>query len=209
MRAWRTMPAMPDPDSQTLPGVLDLALTLIDTRQTILPRHLTEPGPSPAQLGMLYRAAAAAPDHGCLHPWRFIEVPRHRRQDLADVFARSLSLRDAKASPEQLAQARDKAFRSPYLALVVARLGPSDPDIDPMERLVAVGAAVQNILLCAHAMGLATSLTGGQALREDPVRALFGLGQEEHGVCFLNIGTATQGKAFGPRPTPDVFVRSL
>jgi nitroreductase len=200
---------MPLVDNQHLNPTLDLALTLISTRQTILPRHLVGPGPSPSQLDLLYQAAAAAPDHGCVCPWRFIEVPQNRREDLATAFAQSLCERDAQASAQQIEQARDKAFRSPFLALVVARLGLCEPPIDPLERLVAVGAAVQNLLLCAHAMGLASSLTGGQALRELPVRQLFGLQDQEEGVCFLNLGTASQRKPFGVRPVPTDFVRSL
>lgn len=194
---------------EKLMSEVDFAITLIGTRQTILPKHLHDPGPSEIQLDQLFKAAAAAPDHGCLRPWRFITVPTQRRARLADVFARSLRQRDPDASEAQIEQAREKAFRSPFLALVVARLGPSEPAIDPLERMVSVGAAVQNMLLCAHAMGFATSLTGGQALREEPVRQLFALHEQEQGVCFLNIGTAQVRKPFGPRAAPDSFVSSL
>ena len=187
----------------------DFAWTLISTRQTILPRHLEEPGPDQTQIERLFRAAAAAPDHGCIQPWRFVLVPANRRDALATAFKTSLHQRDAEASAYQLDQAADKAYRSPFLCLVVARLGPAQPPIEPIERMVSVGAAVQNLLLCAHAMGFGTSLTGGQAMRQSLLRDLFGLGQGEEAVCFINIGTARNGKPTGLRPEPSSFVSSL
>ena len=44
------------------------AEALISSRQNILPKRLSEPGPSAAQIEQLFRAAAAAPDHGQLRP---------------------------------------------------------------------------------------------------------------------------------------------
>lgn len=44
---------------------------LIEARRTVLPRHLRAPGPDDGELAGIVRAAAAAPDHGQLLPWRF------------------------------------------------------------------------------------------------------------------------------------------
>ena len=187
----------------------DFAWALISSRQTILPRHLENPGPNDAQIELMFRAAAAAPDHGCIRPWRFVKVPTERRNALADVFKASLRERDTDASTHELNQAAEKAYRSPFLCLAVARLGAADPPIEPLERMVSVGAAIQNLLLCAHAMGYATSLTGGQALQQPPLRHLFGLIEGEQAVCFINVGTAKTGKPAGLRPEPDSFVSSL
>ncbi len=193
----------------TATSATDFAWTLISTRQTILPRHLEAPGPDPAQIELIFRAAATAPDHGCIRPWRFVQVPVEKRELLAAVFRASLETRDPHASLQQLELAGDKAYRSPFLCLAVARLGPAEPPIEPLERMVSVGAAVQNLLLCAHAMGFGTSLTGGQALQEAPLRELFALEEGEHAVCFINIGTATQRKTAVPRPPTTSFVGSL
>ncbi|WP_309246822.1 nitroreductase family protein [Ramlibacter montanisoli] len=76
-------------------------------------------------------AAAAAPDHGELIPWRFVIIPDDARSSLADAFAASLRERDAQATEEQLTQARDKAFRSPLLLLAVATMGEPAGDIPP------------------------------------------------------------------------------
>jgi nitroreductase len=185
------------------------ALTLITSRQSILPKRLVAPGPDAAQQSDLFCAAAAAPDHGTVTPWRFVLVPPERRDALADVFCQALQLRDAAATPEQLAQAREKAFRAPFLALAIARLGVCEPDIDPLERMVSMGAAIQNILLCAHSMGFGASLTSGQAMRSDPLRALLRLADGEHAVCCINIGTVGKARPMRVRPDVAAFVSSL
>ena len=149
-----------DPD-QPSPDMASTMLTLITTRQTVLPKRLSEPGPNAWQVNNMFRAAAAAPDHHMIMPWRFVLVPPDRRAALADVFAQALLERDGAATPEQVAQACEKAFRSPFLALAIARLGLCEPDVDPLERMVSVGAAIQNFLLVAHSMGFAASLTSG------------------------------------------------
>lgn len=182
---------------------------LISSRQNILPRRLGEPGPSATQIDQMFRAAAAAPDHGQLRPWRFVLVPTGKRAELADVFAQALLERDASATAAQLESAREKAHRAPWLALVVARLGPREPDIPMLERMVSVGCAVQNILLSAHSMAFGTGLTSGQAMFSPHMRSLFQLQTGEEAVCFINVGTASKRKAPRLRPEPIDFVTSL
>lgn len=185
------------------------ALTLISTRQNILPKRLAAPGPSVAQVHDMFLAAAAAPDHGVVMPWRFVLVPEDKRCVLADVFGQALRERDASATPEQVEQAREKAFRAPFLTLAIARLGPCEPDIDPLERMVSVGAAIQNFLLCAHSMGFGSSLTSGQAMRSTALRQLFALTDGEQAVCCINVGTVIKRKPARLRPAVATFVSSL
>lgn len=186
-----------------------LVEALIASRQSILPKRLNAPGPTAAQMTQLFRAAAAAPDHGELTPWRFVLVPENKRAELAEVFARALMDRDASASAEQLESAREKAFRAPLLMLVVARLGPREPDIALLERMVSVGCAVQNILLSAHSMAFGSGLTSGQAMTSPHLRTLFQLQNGEEAVCFINVGTASTRKPPRLRPEPFEFVSSL
>ncbi|MGJ2409028.1 nitroreductase family protein, partial [Salmonella enterica subsp. enterica serovar Paratyphi A] len=96
-----------------------MAAALIQSRQTILPKRLGAPGPNAAELAQILQAAAHAPDHGQLVPWRFVLVPDASRPMLAGVFAQALLERDPAATPEQAEQAREKAYRSPVLLLAV------------------------------------------------------------------------------------------
>jgi nitroreductase len=183
---------------------------LIASRQTVLPRRLVEPGPSAAQLQALWSLAAAAPDHGLLTPWRFVVVPAAQRHRLAEAFAQALADRDPAAAPEQLAQAREKAHRAPLLMLAVACLGPREPATPTLERMVSMGAAIQNLLLGAHALGFAAGLTSGQAMASPRLHALFGLADGEVPVCCINIGTATRrSQRAAARPEPSLFVSEL
>ena len=205
----------------------EFANALIHSRQNVSPRRLDEPGPSPQQLEDILGTAAAAPDHGQLLPWRFVVVPKKQRGRLADVFGLALLDRDSAATPDQIENAREKAHRSPFLMLAIARLAeqkaPSgtapkreaqhhestESEVCDAERLVSFGCAIQNILLSAHAAGFGTGLTSGQAMVSPRLRALFDLSEKEIAVCCINIGTVTKHKT--PRVRPDLanFISNL
>jgi len=185
------------------------AEALIASRQNISPKRLVAPGPSLEEQALLFRAAAAAPDHGLLMPWRFVIVPQERRSALANTFALALIDRDPGASLEQIEAAREKAYRAPLLILVVGKLGDCEPAIPVLERMVSVGCAVQNILLSAHSMAYGSSLTSGQAMRSPRMRQLFRLTEGEEAVCFINIGTVSKRKVGRARPEPSSFVSLL
>ena len=188
-------------DGFSLP--MDSATTLaalMQVRQTILPKRLTEPGPSAAELAQIVGAAAHAPDHGQLLPWRLVRIPAAQRPALAEVFATALRERDAAATPEQVAQARDKAYRSPELLLVVVDGACGDVEIDLYERLISAGCAVQNMLLTATALGYGSALTSGKALKSTALRALFGLQDGQHAVCVVSLGTVQSRRKPRQRP---------
>jgi len=184
-------------------------MALLEARQTILPKRLSAPGPDAAQLQQILAAAAHAPDHDRRLPWRFVVVPEARRTDLADVFARALIERDTQATPEQVQQAREKAFRAPLLMLAIAQLAPADDDIPDVERFISAGCAIQNMLLVATAQGFGSSLTSGKALGSAPLRELFSLGANEQALCFINIGTPNARKPARHRPLPKDYVVEL
>jgi len=183
--------------------------TLMQSRQTILPKRLMEPGPDDAQLQQILQAAASAPDHGQLLPWRFVLVPQLARPALADVFGAALLERDPQANAEQVQQAQEKAYRSPCLLLVVVDAQRGDPEIDLFERIVSTGCAVQNLLLMATALGFGSALTSGKALKSSTLRALFGLREGEHALCFVSVGTVQSRKHPRLRPSPQDYCSTL
>jgi nitroreductase len=130
-------------------------------------------------------------------------VPDNTRAALAQAFADALLERDAMATAEQVLQAKEKAHRSPCLMLVVVNSACGDPDIDLAERLVSTGCAVQNMLLVATALGYGSALTSGKALKSAVLRALFGLKEGEHALCFISLGTVQSSK-LSPRQRPVV-----
>lgn len=191
------------------PSTEQAAEVWITSRQNISPKCLVEPGPNVSQLNQIFRSAASAPDHGLVRPWRFVIVPADKRALLAEVFALALVDRDPGATLEQIETAREKAHRAPLLMLVIARLGNCEPPIPALERMVSVGAAVQNMLLMAHGQGFGSSLTSGQAMQSPRMRQLFGLDVGEEAVCFLNIGTVSKRKTQRLHPEVNSFVSTL
>jgi nitroreductase len=188
----------------------ELAQSLIHSRRNVTPRRLVAPGPDAAQLRALLALAADAPDHGQLTPWRFVIVPQAQRHRLAEVFGQALCDRDPDATPPQIEAAREKAYRAPLLMVAVARLGRRDPDTPSPERLISMGAAVQNLLLGAHAMGFGAGLTSGKAMASMRLRALLALPDDDVPVCCVNIGTVVRNKPReGARPDPRTFVSTL
>jgi nitroreductase len=183
---------------------------LLTARQNTAPRRLVEPGPNPHEMEQLFVAAAAAPDHGRLTPWRFVVVPLDKRNRLADAFALALVERDPGATLMQIEAARDKAYRAPLLMLAVADAGDSlRAGVPVVERLISLGCALQNMLLAAQSMGFGSGLTSGRALESRPLRELFGLRADEQAVCFLNVGSVDAARPGRWRPGPAQFVSSL
>jgi len=198
------------PDSPASEGEFSgLVATLMQSRQTVLPKRLGAPGPDARELETILASAGTAPDHGQLLPWRLILVPPSARARLGDVFSAALVERDATATLQQIAQAREKAHRAPCLLLMTVDALCGDPQIDLMERTVSAGCAVQNMLLMATALGFGSALTSGKALKSGHLRTLFGLNEGEHAVCFLSIGTATASKGHRLRPQPVDYVRTF
>lgn len=185
------------------------AAELMQSRQTLLPKYLVVPGPDPDQLEVLLRAAASAPDHKQLLPWRLIVIPAASRERLAQVFSAALLERDANATLQEQTQARDKAFRAPLLMLLVVDGLRGDPDVDLNERIISAGCAVQNLLLMATAQGFGSALTSGKALKSQGLRTLFALRPGELALCFISVGTVVAARPVRVRPTPADYVTTL
>jgi nitroreductase len=191
-------------------NLVDTVDALMQSRRTILPKRLVAPGPDTAQLQQIFSAAASAPDHGQVRPWRFVVVPDGERAALAQAFGAALLERDPQAASEQVLQAQEKAHRAPCLMLVVVNANCGDPGIDLSERIVSTGCAVQNMLLVSTAQGYGSALTSGKALKSTVLRALFGLVEGEHALCFISIGAiASRKQSPRQRPVPDDYVSTL
>lgn len=170
------------PDGVGTADWAELAAELMSARRTVLPFRLGEPGPDAAQLQAILAAAASAPDHRSLLPWRFIAVPADQRGALAEVFVQ---------------------------ALLVVDETKGDAEIGLAERLVSAGAAAQNVLLMATALGYGSALTAGQSVRSAALHRFFGLGVHEQAVCFLSIGTALSHGKTVVRPAVADYVSTL
>ena len=182
---------------------------LMQSRRTVLPKRLVDPGPEADELRDWLASATSAPDHDRLRPWRLVLVPAAQRPRLGQAFADALRERDPAATADQLEQAHDKALRAPVLLLVVVNGAVGDPEIDLNERILSAGCAVQNMLLMATALGFGSALTSGKALKSHTLRACFGLGADEQALCFVSVGTVLSRKPARARPAVADYVNTL
>lgn len=173
---------------------------LIHGRTHISPKRLGEPGPNASQKEIILLAANAAPDHGRMVPWRFIEIQESSRSILGETFSECLLDRDVNATTIQLQEARDKAFRGPLLLLAIANYHDEGNEISRQEKLISLGCAIQNILLSAYASGFGSGLSSGRALQSDRIRNLFQIAENEEPICFITIGTVLKNKPDRVRP---------
>lgn len=183
-----------DCDDDANQDLADLALALIHSRHSVAPKRLDAPGPSAAELQTIVEAAACAPDHHGLRPWRLVRIADDQRDALADVFEACARDRAPDASPADIDRSREKAYRAPTLLLAVLRLGADDPDVPATERTLTLGAALMNLLLAAHGLGFGAMLTSGHAVRTPRFAQALALAADEQAVCFVSVGTPN-GKA--------------
>jgi nitroreductase len=71
-------------------------------------------------------------------------------------------------------------------ACVVDRTSTKVPEI---EQVIAVGAAVENLVLAAHALGYGVMWKTGAAAYDSRVKAVLGLQPDDHIVAILHLGT--------------------
>ena len=183
----------PGPDDRPA-DLATLVLALIGTRHSIAPKRLHTPGPSPEQLLQMVEAAACAPDHRALRPWRLIRIADDQRDALADLFEawsrERAEAEQAHPSAADIARSRDKAYRAPSLLLAVLKGLPEDPEVPITERAVTLGAAMMNLLLAAHGLGFGAMLTSGRAVRSPRFARAMALAGDEQALCFVSIGSA-------------------
>jgi len=181
----------------------------LTARRNVSLRRLVAPGPDAAGLERIVAAAAHAPDHGKLRPWRFVLVPAARRPELGQVFVDALVQRDPDCDEAARAAAYDKAFHAPCLLVAILIDDPAASAVPTAEKLVSLGCAIQNMLIVAQALQVDSGLASGGAMHVPGMRQLLRLAPHEQAVCFIGFGTATTNRPPRLRPQPADFMSTL
>ena len=177
---------------------LSSPLALLRSRRSARPRDLVPPGPDAAQLREILSLAMRVPDHGKLHPWRFVHVPQDRRADFAALLDRAY--REDHAEPGRLELEANERFARQAPELVVALSSPTEGHKIPVwEQQLSCGAACFNLELAAIASGFAVGWVTGWAAYSPTVLAAFGAPPERI-AGFLFLGTSSQALEERPRP---------
>ena len=141
----------------------------------------------------LLAAAVRAPNHHLTQPWRFVVLAGDARAELGRTWAAGATREGKDAS-----RIPDKVLRAPVIVCVLERPHLDNPKVVEVEEHHAVGAAIQNLLLAAHALGLgAMHRTGAPAVLPE-VREYLGAAPDELIAGFVYVGYPPTGDAGRP-----------
>lgn len=163
----------------------------MDVFSAIYSRHSqgkVKPDPLPREtIEKLLAAAAQAPNHFKVRPWRFVVLTGKGRETLGASMAASLKAKFPDLAAEALEKERQKPLRAPLL-IAVGVDQPAEPKVNEIENIAAAAAACQNILLAATAMGLASIWRTGDNARDPEIKKSLGFSPDQHLIGFLYIG---------------------
>lgn len=179
---------------------MNLLLDTLHSRHSIPASQLTEPAPDEQQLNDILQCALTAPDHGKLHPWRFIVIRGAARHALADVFVEAAKSRDPDISEQKLERLSEKPLRSPLIVVIVTTLTPDHPKAPEIEQTLSAGAAVQLMQLGATATGFGSIWLSGENAYDKNVKKALGIEAKDQIAGFLYLGTPPDAQPTRRRP---------
>lgn len=175
-------------------------LDIIRTRRSVSAKDMHEPGPTPAQLQTLLEAAHRVPDHGKLGPWRFVIFQGEARSAFGNKLAAIYQAENPEAPEKAVELQKSLLLRAPLVIAVISTASPH-VKIPEWEQVLSAGAACQNILIAAHAMGF-----GAQWLTEwygynDKVKTLLNMETHHRIAGFIYIGSYDEKPEERVRPS--------
>jgi nitroreductase len=186
------------------------ALDAIFARRSI--GRLQPPAPNAEDLDTILRAAAVAPDHNSLRPWKFVILEGDAKDAFGAVLAAAYRKRSEVAGkdivPAKEDKERTKLGRAP-MVVIVCSVNRGEDTIPFIEQYASAAAAAQNMLVAATALGYGSMWRTGDPANDDDVKAAVGLTKEDAIVGFLYLGTPNEdgGKAPNEADLTDLVTR--
>jgi nitroreductase len=140
----------------------------------------------------ILESAVHAPNHKITEPWRFHVFTGKGRGEFARARAELAKIQaEAEGEEEELvagriSRERKKAFRAPVVIAVISKGGRDE--VETLENYAACAAAIQNMQLTAHALGLATIWRTGPVAYHQYMRDFLGLEDGDRIVAYLYLG---------------------
>ncbi len=175
----------------------------METMEAIFSRQSiaeVKPDPIPRELiEKLLAAAVQAPNHYKVRPWRFVVLTGAGRERLGEVIAQSFAKKFPQAPASALDKERAKPLRAPLL-IVIGVDKPTETKVLEIENICAAAAAVENMLLAAHSLGLAAKWRTGEDARDPHVKQFLGFAPDQQLIAMLYIGYPEMEPAAVSRP---------
>ncbi|UNK18974.1 nitroreductase [Paenibacillus sp. N3/727] len=150
----------------------------------------------------ILEAGTWAPNHKHTEPWRFFVMRDGGRELLGNALADIAQSKAGEKTEEEVAALREsaqsKAMRSP-IVIGVAVVPSDDPKVIELEEYGAVFAAIQNMLLQAHALGLGAVWRTGDPCFHPLMNEAFGLREKDKMLGFIYLGFPDMDTKSGKR----------
>lgn len=176
---------------------------VIENRRTTKPAKMNGQRIPDEQITQLLQLADWAPTHGHTEPWRFVVYAGDAVQNFCRQHAELYKLHTAPenfldARYEKLLHMGDKASH-----VLVAYMQRGDlPKIPELEEIAATSCAIQNLLLGASALGLASYWGSGGMAYHPAMKKHLQLREQDVVLGILYLGYAEQPAHEGKRNVP-------
>ncbi|WP_347158181.1 nitroreductase family protein [Pontibacter chitinilyticus] len=176
---------------------------VIETRRTTKPPLMNGQHIPDEQVKQLLALADWAPTHGHTEPWRFHVYAGSKAQAFclshAELYKQQTAPeRFLEVNYEKLLHMGDKASH-----ILVAYMRRGDlPKIPPLEEIAATACAIQNLLLGAAALGLASYWGSGGMAYHPSMKEMLQLREEDVVLGILYLGYAESPTGPGKRHVP-------
>jgi nitroreductase len=183
------------------------AIELLLRRRSVSANALGEPGPMPPEIELILTAASRVPDHKKLVPWRFVLFQGEARATFGKVLAETCRAEEKEPGAFRLENEAKRFLRAPLVIAVISRVveNPAAPD---WEQILSAGAACQNLILAANALGYGTQWITEWCAYSEGVRRALGLAEGERVAGFVYIGTPKEKPDERERPDLGQIVSS-
>lgn len=182
-------------------------LDYLSRRRSVLARNMIEPGPSHDEIEQMLTIAARVPDHGKLSPFYFKIFQGDDRARAGEWLKQAyLKDEDPKASEAKLQLESERFMRAP--TVIVAVSAPKIGKIPEWEQVLCAGAACQNLVIAANALGYGVQwLTEWYSFSPDFAASIGLEGDSEKIAGVFYLGTPAEAPQERPRPNINDLIK--
>ncbi|MBE9585191.1 nitroreductase family protein [Mucilaginibacter sp. JRF] len=174
--------------------------TVIKTRRTIKPGMMNGQKIPNGHIAAILELADWAPTHAFTEPWRFViyEDPTVFCKQHAELYKTHTPAENFKEATYTNLQ--NLGNNASHVVIAVMKRG-ANPNIPAIEEVAAASAAVQNILLAATSLNIASFWSTGGMTLKPAMKDFLELGEDDAVLGLLYLGH-TDNQPEGRRVTP-------
>lgn len=180
-------------------------IEMLLSRRSVVANNLGEPGPDEKQLAQILMVGARTPDHKKLVPWRFVRFQGEARASFGKILADACQASEDDVGEGRLETEANRFLRAPVVICVVSSVR-DIPAVPEWEQILSAGAACQNLLHAANALGFSAQWITEWYAFDRQIHEAIGLGESERIAGFIYIGTAKETPSERDRPDMDRIV---